>query len=800
MTVPWQVATICCVALGVVALGFGSAIAAPAGGKALTTVLFVGHPTRERVWLGVVGGESKAPSWSHVMDGRFDVRLDGHGTKLIAICKDRVPLVVDIPPGSPPAEVEMRLVHGLALDGVVRSDDGRPLGGATVRMLPADRPGLEVPAQIEPRWETTVAGTFSIFGVGPGLHDFEVTAPGHIPTVLRSVAAKEVRSQRGDRVEVELHRAFFVSGRVLDEAARPVDGATVRATPVANQSQTAIANAEGAYQLGPFRQGQAATIWAESPGFGTTRRHHVVAPRDLALVLRRRVVRGEVTHAATGDPIERFRVRVLSQGKKRTHNISSEEGVFAVPVDLETYAMAVDAPGFFPWFSQFATGDGAEYDLGAISLERARTITGRVIDFRSGVPISGATVGLEVRSGDSLYAFLVSTRPEHSETDGTGAFALRGLPDRPVKLSVAAAGYVRKIVAVERGEGFVEVDLVPGATIAGLLVLPDGTPAPGFVEIVSADGRGRGMEVEEGAFRWDGLGDGEYEISANSDAGAVDDRTVLIQDGRSVRNIRLVVTPLGTLYGQITGLFSAEEATVTVRGGNRPLAVGRSFGNGAYAVRGVSAGKMTITAHTTAGRSLVRHVNLGEEDAVHLDLDFTARSRLRGVVTAGERPLGVVRLTLRPENHALPSAIARTNELGQYAFQGLGDGPYRMHIHTGHLFDVDVDTDTVFDIRVPDISLAGTVKASTTGELIARAWLELARVDSSHQVSVVLESHVAGDGSFRFDGLREGEYVLRVVAPQFESHSRSLWITSAEVAEVVLLPIISEEGHGQISR
>lgn len=801
MIAQWRPATICGAALGLVALGSAAAIAAPVRGEAVTKVRVVGHPAGKHVWLGVFGEDGKASSWTRVTDGRFEVRLDPRVSTLMAICKNRVPAVFALPVGPRPATVEMRLVRGLSLDGVVRSDEGRRLGGAAIRVLRSETFGIEVPAEVSPRWEASATGAFSIFGLQPGLHDIEVTVAGHIPTILRDVAVREAGDEGGNHVEVEVPRAFFVRGRVFDEEGQPVSGAPVTAATPSDESHAGATDADGKYRVGPFPRGQAATVWAGSTALGTTKRHRVVAPRDgLGLVLRRRVVRGQVTDAMTGRPMERYRVRVLSQGKKRTHDIASEDGVFAVPVDVETYAIALDAPGRFPWFSEFATGAVAAYDLGLISLDRARGITGRVFDARSGSPIAGATVGLEARPGEPLYLFLVTTRPERVKTDESGAFALRGLPDQSVNVSVAAAGYVRKTVLVAHDGGFVEVNLAPGATIAGSLVLPDGTPVAGFVNIVSAEGDGRGMTVEDGAFQWDGLGDGEYEVSATSDAGAVDGRTVLVEEGESVRDIRLVVAPLGALKGQITGLFPAEEATVGVRDENGRLVVSRSFGNGAYAMRGVPAGIATITVDTTAGRSLALRLRLGDRDEAWVDLDFTARSRFRGVVTAGGRPLGVARLTLTPKDRSLPSAVATTNELGQYAAEGLGEGPYEVRIHTGHVFDVDVGADTVFDMRLPDTSLTGAVKTAKTGELIAPAWMELTRVDSSARGSVVLETHAANDGSFRFDGLVQGEYILRVVAPKFESFSRKVWIAGAELVDVTLVSSMSEEDHGRLSR
>lgn len=766
-------------------LGTVPASPSPGGGPDLLKGRIVGQPAAECCWLGVLKEGSKASSWNRVTDGHFSVRRGDHSTTLLAICKDRVPLVAAIQDGVSSSEVELRPSHGSTLDGVVRSDDGRPLEGATIRVLPRDGFDFEVPRQVVPSWETSAAGAFAVAGLQSGLHGLELDAEGHIPTVLRDVV---IREEGGNRIEIELHRAFFVSGHVLDEERRPVVGAAVEITSTNKPLVVAIAGAGGAYRAGPFKRGETITIQARSPALGTTKQHRVVVPHgDLNLIVHRRVVRGLVIDGMTGKPLERFRLRVFAQGKKRTHAVANEGGVFTVPLHVETYAIAIEAHGRFPWFSEFATGDVGEYDLGTIALDRARAITGRVLDARSGAPIAHATAGIEVRSGDPRYLLLLSTRPERAKADQNGVFLLGGLPDASVNVNVVATGYVSKTVRVDREDGFIEVALDSGATVAGSLVLPDGTPATGFATIANvANGNGRGKPVAGGTFQWDGLGDGEYEVSAESDAGAVDPRIVRIRGGQSVRDIRLVAMPLGAVRGTITGLFPGEEATVQMRDEDRQVVASGLFRNGAYSLRGVPAGVVTVNVYTTAERSMAQQLRLGERAEEGVDLDFTGRSRLRGIVTVGVRPLGAVRLTLTPENRSLPSATATTSELGQYVAQGLADGRYVVRIRTGHRFEVDIGHDTVLDIRLPDISLAGTVVAAETGKSIVRAWVELARVNSSGMSPIVWESHVAGDGGFRIDGLAEGDYIVRAIAPDYQGLSRRMRLTGAEFVNLDL--------------
>ena len=101
MIAPWESLVICYAALCFAALDFSPAIAAsPDDGKIVTKGTLVGCPTGEHVWLGIFGEAGVGSSWTRVTDGRFEVRLGAEGGTLVAICKYRLPLAVDIPVGS----------------------------------------------------------------------------------------------------------------------------------------------------------------------------------------------------------------------------------------------------------------------------------------------------------------------------------------------------------------------------------------------------------------------------------------------------------------------------------------------------------------------------------------------------------------------------------------------------------------------------------------------------------------------------------------------------------------------------
>ena len=111
---------------------------------------------------------------------------------------------------------------------------------------------------------------------------------------------------------------------------------------------------------------------------------------------------------------------------------------------------------------------------------------------------------------------------------------------------------------------------------------------------------------------------------------------------------------------------------------------------------------------------------------------------------------------------------------------GLAEGPHTVRIGA-HSFDVHVGQDTLFDIELPAVSLAGVVRYARTGRPV---WAAEVRLRASDGYSDVARTQP--DGTFRFDGLAAGEHVVHVSEPGLESLSRKLWIDGDEVVELDL--------------
>ena len=278
--------------------------------------------------------------------------------------------------------------------------------------------------------------------------------------------------------------------------------------------------------------------------------------------------------------------------------------------------------------------------------------------------------------------------------------------------------------------------------------------------------------ARDGSFRWEGLGPGKYRLEADSPAGLVASRSVTVREGELAEDIHLVVEPGRRVAGSITGLVGPEQAKLAVRGENGRTLLSKRFANGPYSLRGRPA-KAIVVARTTTDRELARRVRFGKHEEAHLDLDFGSASRMAGRVTSGEGPLRGLELRIQPEDRKYPRAYATTTDTGRYDVRGLSDGPHIVQTRTGYSFDVDVAGRTAFDIQLPSITLMGNVRAERTARSVGGGWATLKQVDPPDGSRTVgLRSRIASDGTFVFDGLVRGTYVVRVSHPNFEDVSR----------------------------
>ena len=435
--------------------------------------------------------------------------------------------------------------------------------------------------------------------------------------------------------------------------------------------------------------------------------------------------------------------------------------------------------GLFTLVAHLATGD-----------ER-RNLSGQVTDANEGTPVVAATVEVDGAFGPN--GTIVGGMAAH--TDHQGRFELRvHSGDRWIR--VRSDGYATKTIRVPDGSReAIVVALDAGGTIAGHLVLPTGEPATGNITLVASHSAplrplgfwevhqllrgGRKATVgESGEFRLENVPPGRYKLTATSRSGMARGRLVEVSERETNPPIQLVVKPLATVTGSLSGLMNDERATLRVEtSSDRQItATLPGIANGPFEISGIPNGEFVLVAQSSNRRVLESSFEISNLEAVRVDLAFMWSSRLWGRVRTGTaaEPLRM-EVVATPQDEAMPLGASWTAPDGSYEIAGLGDGSYSV-VARGHRFSAEVAGDTEFDLTLPSNSLAGTVWAM--GEALGGRIVVARATQSNGTGPLVVHAETGLDAKFRFDGLPEGQYAVAVMDPFWEGAVRHIYVNS----------------------
>jgi len=429
---------------------------------------------------------------------------------------------------TPRSDVEIRLEGGARLAGRVVDGAGAGVAAATVRV--ALREGL--------LWSPTrVAladddGRFDLRGLPRRAVDVLARSASESSAVV--VADLAATSQIEDLV-LTLEVGGVIAGVVVAPSGQPIAEALVQVVPETQGDPRArrewglrgfprdIADGAGRFSLGGLPPG-AYRLRAARPGavedaleVGAglavepgAREVRVVVPED-------GVVRGRVAYKDGSTP----GLFAVGFGTANPAPFASPDGAFRLRVPGGKQAISVTGPSFLP--RQLAAvdveaGQGKDTDLGTITVEQGRSISGRVLR-ADGTPVDGALVaggsGL-TGTGSELYVEAESPGSQSTSTDAAGRFVLTGLGPRPLVVIAEHAGDGRSLAfPVPPGDGSAQVTLVLQATgaLAGkitrtgkplekvvLLVSPRQAPSSTLFLTTGADGSYRFDKVSPGAY------------------------------------------------------------------------------------------------------------------------------------------------------------------------------------------------------------------------------------------------------------------------------------------------------------
>lgn len=460
-----------------------------------------------------------------------------------------------------PFELDLGMVRGSPIQGVVRGPDG-PVAGAIVTRwrLPEHRGG-----QDWHRTQTDADGRYRLPPQLPGEVVLEVDSPGLyqelLPDSVHSALRRDDVPARwrldlpGDGATVEFDIDLLagpsVSGEVVDGAGEPVGGARVWAGRGYEEGASTRTDASGSFRLERVRPRAEVRLSAEAGELETPRRSEPfevepgVDVEGIALVAEEPTeqerewvqVTGLVRDAQTLEPLGGVGVHEHGQGAWFANGIvvvadpryaavvatTDAYGRFEARASARSKALTLERPGYLAEVVALPRTDG-DSPL-ELRLQRPEALAGRVID-ATGAPVADAWV-LAVHDGTGAGGTTISFanlwlyrhRPQFgvTRTDAAGTFRLTGLRPGTYTIGTYRADATNAADGVRSGPheaGRTDLTLSLGAPDASALrvrfVHGDGTPVQRAAVVVLLPGtrvpRRHHLRDTDGRFELTGVG------------------------------------------------------------------------------------------------------------------------------------------------------------------------------------------------------------------------------------------------------------------------------------------------------
>jgi protocatechuate 3,4-dioxygenase beta subunit len=422
----------------------------------------------------------------------------------------RIPVSAYSPLVSSPGVLSSRVPTGPAaaesrgltatVTGEVVDEQGSPVVDAEVEAAPG------IQGAVPHRARTDAGGRFAI----PGLYEGGpyVLRASHRGFAPESRSVTPSRTMTGYRLTLRPGATAF--GTVVDEAGRPVAGARIELLNYeANfHPYRSISKPDGSFRISDL-PAKVLELRVARRGFPLLKQTGIEFSRGARIDLGRLALpagkpfQGKALDPQ-GRPLAGARVFAIYAGDSpfllgasgdsglEPETLTGPDGGFEIPrIGPGTY-LSVCLPGYQPslLFIPLPPSEPRRFVL-APAPPRPR-ISSRVLD-EAGRPVAGARITL----GDPEYlerdrTALAPCRkagPLEWTTDAAGRFAFDLPESGEAELWVRAPGYLREIRKVAEGQtGGVDIVLRRGATVAGRVFAPDGSPVPGARVYATQDG------------------------------------------------------------------------------------------------------------------------------------------------------------------------------------------------------------------------------------------------------------------------------------------------------------------------
>ncbi len=392
----------------------------------------------------------------------------------------------------------------------------------------------------------------------------------------------------------------------------PVPGAYVSASGGTFGNGSAIADDQGRYNITSFLDSGSYTVTASAPGF-IDQQVNNIAVSDGAQTSNINIVldisgglSGNITDAATGQPVQNVLVNVESSNGLSTANATTDvSGGWKIIQNLQTGTYNITVQHFSSAMGYItATKTGISVTAGSMTgnqnfaLVKSGAITGTVIDSVSHALLQGIAIEASYSNGTYAAAAITDSKGQYDLNYDlpNGTYSMTELipsgylPNTLSNISVTTGQATTQNIALDRSgviAGTV-TDTATGQPISGATVIA--TSSNGSLSFATTDSSGNYILNTN-------LSNGSYVVQASYGSSFGGNQNVDVIAGQVTLNIdfQLTVAPSGAISGRITNSTrSVSNAYVTAQGtggSNSSL----TDSNGYYVITGLAAGSYAVS-------------------------------------------------------------------------------------------------------------------------------------------------------------------------------------------------------------
>lgn len=445
-----------------------------------------------------------------------------------------------------PASYTLKLAAEVTIGGTVVDTSQVPISGAEISLhrfwtgndSDPNKKG-EQAAFLNQKQTTDTQGRWQARGLPLELLDhigFDVKHADFVGTNITVGGNATTEKQLRDGTHrIVLQRGLQVLGRVLDQSDNPVTGAKVWAgRKFFRDRQDTVSDTQGRFSFHSVAGGEM-LFSVMAKGLSPASKTVNVQPGMDELLFRLgtgSTIRAHVQDES-GNPVANARVGLEGRPGEAAYDAyefsgnTDDQGDFA-------WDSAPDQPmPFYIFHPGFEAKRGVRLrpnEENTVTMRRSREVQGQVLDATTEQPVTKFSLRTGQASPDNANLFGVIRNQEFSAADGKFSLSIDEESDDAIAAYADSySDIIQRMPQAQNGVVQMTLRLKPSAGISGVVLAPDGTPAPGVSVAFAAEGPRSTIQLTGGRLRSFNQrsrvtitdADGHFQISSVPDEGMV---------------------------------------------------------------------------------------------------------------------------------------------------------------------------------------------------------------------------------------------------------------------------------------